>query len=172
MPTHAPNLWVIRPGSSLPYSRSMHADHPLGRDPSDSSLSQWLFNGGAYYRVPTPHARIPRELGLSLLVTGCGLKTTFLIHFNCWGAKARGLHTLPWCRPLLGLSYLWALGDSFLPRYTFQRTPPCWLWSTPEASQRPRTGRYSLHQIERECLKWSFDASKSMKTTWRLCFCV
>jgi len=37
--------------------------------PLGSSLSQWLFNGGAYYRVPTPHARIPHELGLSLLVT-------------------------------------------------------------------------------------------------------
>ena len=42
---------------------------PLRRDPYESSLSQWLFNGGAYYHIPTPHAQIPRDLGLSLLVT-------------------------------------------------------------------------------------------------------
>jgi len=52
----------------------MHADHPLGRDPYESSLFQWLFNGGAYYSVPTPHARILRDLGLSLLVTGVWLE--------------------------------------------------------------------------------------------------
>ena len=39
-----------------------------------SSLSQWFFNGGVSCRVLTPHARIPRELGLSLLVTGVWLK--------------------------------------------------------------------------------------------------
>jgi len=62
---------------------------PLGRDPYQLSLSQWLFNGGAYYRIPTPHARVPR-------------KTTLFIHLYCWGVEARGLHALPWCRPLLG----------------------------------------------------------------------
>jgi len=52
----------------------MHADHSLGRDPYKWSLSQWLFNGGEYYRIPTPHAWIPRDLGLSLLVTGVWLE--------------------------------------------------------------------------------------------------
>ena len=52
----------------------MHADHPLGRDPCGSSLSQWLSNDGAYYCVPTPHARVPCDLGLSLLVTGVWLE--------------------------------------------------------------------------------------------------
>ena len=47
----------------------------LGRDPYESFLSQWLFNGGAYYRVPTPHARIPHDLGLSLLATGVWLES-------------------------------------------------------------------------------------------------
>jgi len=51
-------------------SRAMHADHPLGRDLYGSFLSQWLSNGGAYCRVPTPHARVPRDLGFSLLITG------------------------------------------------------------------------------------------------------
>jgi len=52
----------------------MHADHLLGRDPYGSFLPQWLSNGGAYYRFPTPHARVPRVLGLSLLVTGVWLE--------------------------------------------------------------------------------------------------
>jgi len=37
----------------------------LGRFGPSGSL-----NGGAYCRVPTPHARVLRESGLSLLVTG------------------------------------------------------------------------------------------------------
>jgi len=74
---------------------------PLGRDPHESSLSQWLFNGGAYYCAPTPHAWVPRDLGLSLLATGVWLwKPPFFVHLYCWGAEARGLHALPWCYPL------------------------------------------------------------------------
>jgi len=47
---------------------------PIGRDPYESSLSQWIFDGGAYYRTPYTHARIPRDLFLSILVTGMWLK--------------------------------------------------------------------------------------------------
>ena len=38
-----------------------------------SSQSQWFSNGGAYCCVPTPHAQIRRELGLSLQVLGVWL---------------------------------------------------------------------------------------------------
>ena len=73
MPTHAPNLWVIRPGNSLPYSRAMHADHPW-----DVTLTSRLFPSGSLTVVrttafPTPHARTPRDLGFPLLVTGVWL---------------------------------------------------------------------------------------------------
>jgi len=52
--------------------------------------SSGLSDGGAYCRVPTPHAWISRELGLSLLVTS----HLSLSIFSVWGAEVRGLHTL------------------------------------------------------------------------------
>ena len=68
----------------------MHADHLPGRG---SSLSQWLSNGGVYCRVPTPHAQILRELGLSLLVLGVWLENHLSLSiFTVWDAEARGLH--------------------------------------------------------------------------------
>ena len=68
---------------------------PSGKWPSQgSSLSQWLSNGGAYRRVPTPHARIPRELGFSLVVLGVWLESHLsLCIITVWGAEAWGLHT-------------------------------------------------------------------------------
>ena len=64
---------VIRPGRSLPYSRAMHAYHPW-----DVTFTSRVFLGGSLMVVrttafPTPHARIPRDPGLSLLVTGVWL---------------------------------------------------------------------------------------------------
>ena len=51
-PTHAPNLrghptWVFPAPVTCHACRS-----PLGHDPYESSLSQWLFDGGVYYRIP------------------------------------------------------------------------------------------------------------------------
>jgi len=70
MPTHAPNLWVIRPGSSRSYSRAMHANHPW-----DVTLMSHLFPSGSLMVVcttafPTLHAQTPRDLGFPLLITG------------------------------------------------------------------------------------------------------
>ena len=78
----------------------MHADHPLGRDPPGSSLSHWLFNGGKYCRIPTPHARIPRELGLSLLVTRVWLEnhlslSTFIVEVPRPEASTLCLYAAP-----------------------------------------------------------------------------
>jgi len=64
--------------------------------------AQWLSSGGAYCRVPTPHAQIVCELGLSLLVQGCGLRTTFLYLFTTvWDAEARGPHALTMSPPIV-----------------------------------------------------------------------
>jgi len=69
---------------------------PSGTWPSHgSSLSQWLSSGGAYCRVPTPHVRIPREFGLSLLVLGVWLENHFLYLLLLSGVprpEARGFH--------------------------------------------------------------------------------
>ena len=93
MPTHAPNLWIIRPESSLPYSRAMHADHPW-----DVTLTSRLFPSGSLTVVhttvfPTPHARTPRDLGFPLLVTGVwfgNLLFQSILYYR--GAEAQGLH--------------------------------------------------------------------------------
>ena len=66
VPTHAPNLWVIRPGSSLSYSRVMHADHSW-----DVTLTSRLFPSGSLIVAhptasSTPHAWALGDLGLSL----------------------------------------------------------------------------------------------------------
>jgi len=113
MPTHAPNLWVIRPRSSLSYSRAMHADHPW-----DVTLTSRLFPSGslivAHTTVSsTPHAWTLGDLGLSLTNNwSVAWKPPFLVHLYCWVTEARSLHALPWCRPLLGSPYLWAYRDS------------------------------------------------------------
>ena len=68
-----PIYGVIRPGRPLPKSRAMHVDHPW-----DVTHTSRLFPSGSLVvvrttAIPTPHARVPRELGLSLLVTGVWL---------------------------------------------------------------------------------------------------
>jgi len=65
---------VIHPRRSLPQSRAMHADHHW-----DITLMSRLFPSCSLMVVhttafPTPHARIPRDLGLSMLVTGMWLE--------------------------------------------------------------------------------------------------
>ena len=64
---------VIRPGRLLPKSRVMHPDHPWS-----VTLTSLFFPSGSLVverttAIPTPHARVPHELGLSLLVTGVWL---------------------------------------------------------------------------------------------------
>jgi len=93
VPTHAPKILVTRSGSVSAFLTCHACRLPPGTWPSHGSfLSQWFSNGGAYCRVPTPHAQILRELGLSLLVLGCGLETTFLVYYHSRGTEARGLH--------------------------------------------------------------------------------
>ena len=73
VPTHAPNLWG-HPPWAFPASFTFHACRsPLGRDPYESSLSSGSLMVVRTTAFPTPHARIPRDLGLSLLVTGMWL---------------------------------------------------------------------------------------------------
>jgi len=147
MPTHASNLWVIRPGSSLPYSRAMHADHPWDVTLYGSSLSQWLFSGGAYYRVPTPHARVPCDLGLPLLVAGVWIENHLvylLLLLRCRGPRTPHPALVPPPpRPPLPMSLKRLLPALlYFPADPIFKVPPCWLWSTPEAGKHPRTGRY------------------------------
>ena len=139
----------------------MHADDLLGHDPYGSFLSQWLSNGGAYYRVPTPHARVPHDLGLSLLVTGVWLENHLTL----------SIFTVEVPRPEASMPCLCAapstvalthepasLRGHFPNLLYFPRVPPSEChhvdfgqrprpvnargWSTPEFNQRPRTGRY------------------------------
>jgi len=94
VPTHAPQLLVTCLGSVYALLTYYACRLPPGMWPSHGSyLSQWLSNGGAYCRIPTPHAQILRELGLSLLVLGVWLGnhlSLLLLLFR--GTEARGLH--------------------------------------------------------------------------------
>jgi len=63
----------MHPGCSLPQPRAMHVDHLW-----DVTYMSRFFPSGSLMVVrttafPTPHARIPRDLGLPLLVTGMWL---------------------------------------------------------------------------------------------------
>ena len=93
VPTHAPNLWAIRPGSAFSYSHAMHADHPW-----NVTLTSRLFPSGSLIVAhptasSTPHAWGLGDLGLSL--TECGLETTFFDPSLLFGVtKVRGLHAL------------------------------------------------------------------------------
>jgi len=144
VPTHAPQLLVTRPGS-ISALLTYHACRvPPGTWPSHGSyFSQWFSNGGAYCRVPTPHAQILRKLGLSLLVLGVWLGnhlSLLLLLFR--GTEARGLHA-PIVPPPTR-----AAPSTVTPTRGYRGVAPpnCKHFlvrtqSTPEASQRPRPGR-------------------------------
>jgi len=96
VPTHAPNLWVIRPGSALSYSRAMHADHPW-----NVTLTSRLFpRGSLIVAHPTASSTPPctDPLWPWLLpywVLECGLETTFFgssLLFGLPRSEFRGLH--------------------------------------------------------------------------------
>jgi len=141
------NWCGIRPGSSLPYSRAMHADHPW-----DVTLTSRLFPSGSLTVVrtiafPTPHAWTPHDLGFPLLVTGVWLGNhLFRSIFYCRGAEARGprpprLASMP-PPPWLPLSMrLVRLRPVLL---TSQWTQPSGLHHDFGQHLRPRTGRYII----------------------------
>jgi len=114
VPTHAPNLWG-HPPWAFPALFTCHACRSrLERDPYESSLSQWLFDGRAYYR-PTPHARIPRDLGLSLLLTGMWLENHLF----------RSIFTVGVPRPEACTPYLDVAPSSASLTCEPSETPPC-----------------------------------------------
>jgi len=116
VPTHAPILWVTRPGSTLPTLRAMHADHLLGRD-----LPTGRFRPSGFPAVVCTAASL--HLMHKSFVSrvspfwywGCGLRTTFLYLFTTvWDAEA--LTPLP-CHLLLccllhDYPYSWVSGGN------------------------------------------------------------
>ena len=108
VPIHAPNLWGHPSRESASPPCTMHADHPW-----NVTLLSCLFPSGSLTVVrptasSTPHAWALGDLGLSLTDNwSVAWKPPFSVHLYCWVAEARGLHALPWCRPLLGSPYLW-----------------------------------------------------------------
>ena len=137
MPTHAPNLWVIRPGSSLSYSCAMNADHPW-----DVTLTGRLFPSGSLMVMrttafPTPHAWTIRDLGFPLLVTGVWpenhpFRFIFTVELPMPEAFSPCLEAVPSSAPLN------CEPSETLPCFAnllvgpCLRAPPC-LWSTPES---------------------------------------
>ena len=120
---------------------------PLGRDPYDSSLSQWLFNGGAYYRVPYTPCTDPSWSGA--LPTGdCDVawKPPYLYIFTIETPRPALVPRPEDSTPCLGVAPSSApLPVSlkrllpvllYFPSGPHLRVPPCWLWSTPEVEDR------------------------------------
>ena len=96
VPTRAPKLRVIRPGSTSPSSCAMHADHPLGRDLLMGRLCPSGF-------PPVVRTAVSLHLMHESLVSWvspcwnwvCGLETTFLyllLLSGCRGPRPPRLH--------------------------------------------------------------------------------
>ena len=142
MPTHAPNLWVIRPRSSLSYSRAMHADHSW-----DVTLTSRLFPSGSLMVVrttafPTPHAQTPHDLGFPLLVTEVWpenhlFRSIFIV--GLLRPPRPASMSSPSSAPLICEPSETLPCPANLPVNPAFRTPPR-LLSTPS----PRTDRYSI----------------------------
>jgi len=137
VPTHAPILLNIRPGSSLSSSRAMHADHLLGRDPVMGRLRP---SGFPTMVRTTVSLHLMHESLVSWVSPfwywGCGLKTTFLYLLLLSGvprpeASMALLCRLLLCRLLLcrllhGYPYPWVSeGDTSLACQTSQATLLC-----------------------------------------------
>jgi len=150
VPTHAPNPLVIRPGS-IPTLLMCHACRlPPGTCPSHGSfLSQWFFNGGAYYRVTTPHAQVRREVDLSLLVLGVWLGNHLSLLVLLFGVPRPEASTLycaaSYCVASSTLVPTWVSGGGTTRMQALlalnpvsargRSTPES--WSTPEAWSTP-----------------------------------
>ena len=118
VPTHAPILWVTRPGSFLPSSRVMHADHPLGRDPLLGRLCPSGFPA-VVSTVASLHLMHRSYLSWvsPFWYWGCGLKTTFLYLLLLSGVPSPEASTplpcrLLLCRLLHGYPYPWVSGGN------------------------------------------------------------
>jgi len=133
VPTHAPNLSVIRPGSALSYSCAMHVDHPR-----DVTLTRLLFPRGSLIvahptALSTPHAWTLCDLDSSFTeYWNMAWKPPFSAHLLLFGlsrfeaSTPRALMSSPPQLPLLA-SFLrhWPV----LPVDPAFGVPP-WLWST------------------------------------------
>ena len=166
VPTHAPTLWVIRPGSSLPSSRAMHANHLLGRDPLMGRLCPSGF--------PTV-VRIVASLHLmhgslvswvsSFWYWGCGLKTKFFYLLLLSGVPRPKASMPLLCRLLHGYPYPWVSGgDTSLTCQASQAPLLCWAWTTPEAGQRPRP--WTLKKLLTALLYFLVDPSLGVPLCW------
>jgi len=147
MPTHAPKLLVTRPGSVSAFLTCHACRLPYGTWPSHGSfLSQWISNDGAYCRVPTPHAQILRELGLSLLELGVWLGNHLSRLLSLFGVPPPIVPSPPRSFLPVGIGR-WPLSDtstflvwtqstpkvgqlSCLPHCTLMDPTIYWLWST------------------------------------------
>ena len=174
----SPSSLVTRPGSVSALLTYHACRLPPGTWPTHGSyLSQWFSIGGAYCRVPTPHAQILRELSLSLLVLGVWLGNHLsLLLLLFWGIEARGLHALTAPPPIMPLPYC-AAPSTVTPTHGYRGVAPpnckrflVWTQSTPEAwstplltslrpwwvlpsvdfGQCPRTGQYNMQYKLRE----------------------
>jgi len=98
-----PQPLVTCPGSIS----ALHTYHACRLPPETwpshgSYLSQWFSKGGAYCRVPMPHARVLRESGLSLLIPGIWLWSHLSLPLLLlWGIEARSLHALTVAPPIV-----------------------------------------------------------------------
>ena len=110
----------------------------------DVTLTSRLFPSGSLMVVrttafPTPHAQIPRDLGLSLLVTGMWLENHLFcpsLLLGCRGPRPpRPASMCPLLGPLpVSLSRLLPVLLNFPVDPAFGAPP--WLWSTPESDDR------------------------------------
>jgi len=107
-----------------------------------SSLSQGPSNGGAYCRVPTPHAWIPSELGLSLLVTGgVAWEPPFFIYHYC--LRCRGPRPpRPYCAASSTVTHTRGIRRHFFFLLRFPGVHHV------DFGQRPRTVRYKYYLIK------------------------
>ena len=120
VPTHAPNLWAIRPGECPSYSCAMHADHPW-----IVTLTSRLFPSDSLIvahptALSTPHAWTLHDLDFSLTESwNVTWRPPFSAQLYCLGDRGpRPPRPSPGCRPLLGYPYSrasWDTGPSSQP---------------------------------------------------------
>ena len=114
--------------------------------------------GGAYCHVPTPHARVLRESGLSLLETGDVVwKPPFFVHIYYLGCRGPRLPhpscAASYCAAPSTVTPTRGYEEETLPWPAMLPRRPIMLtlvnargWLMPEAGQHPRTVRYNYKQ--------------------------